>query len=316
MLIGHLSKTKSLLIFSGNLRKFHSINQAASQLAGPNDWKVQNGSKPFHLPKRWPTGKLMIGGQPASLFLLQHRFNSTEPAKTMTEAVKGSVEEIKKLNQTEIDLSDFQIPNLPTPDEIQAMKYIISATDIGLTYWLPTGLLYMLFDAVHKAGIDWPASIIVATLLVRTMIWPMMISSRKKSIELGNFMKKFKKFKEEIELANLKGNMMELNKLAIKHSDLTESPEYKKFMSKSKLSYIKMPLIQGFVFMSFFITLRKMAYHPIPSLYESSFLWLPSLAEKDPYYLLPILTSTTLFMTLRLGIETGEFGSSKINRSW
>lgn len=303
--LGRLSKTKNLIIFSGNLRKFHSINRAASQLAGPNDWGAQNGSKPapFH-PKR-PVDKL-IGGHPASLFMIQHRLNSTEPAKTMSEAVKSSVEEIKKLDESVIDLSDFQIPNLPSPDEIIAMKSIISATDLGLTYWLPPGLLYLLFDLVHKAGVNWPASIIVSTLIVRTLIWPMMISSRRKSIEMGHFMKKFKKFKEEIDLANLKGNMMEIQKLALKHSDLFDSPEYKKFMGKGKLSYIKMPLIQGFLFMSFFITLRAMAYHPIPSLYESSFLWLPSLAEKDPYYLLPIITASTLFMTLKLGIDTGK----------
>lgn len=304
--LGRFGEAKKLVICSGNLRKFHSINRPASQLACLRAWSVPSGSKAepaAHHKSQRPTNLLL---SPANLVLIQSRFNSGEPAKTLSEAVKSSVEEIKKLNKDEIDLSDFQVPNLPTADEIMQMKSNISATDLGLTWWMPTGGLYVLFDLVHKSGVDWPASIIMSTLLIRTLIWPMMISSRKQSIELGNFMRKFKKFRDEYELAQLKGNIMEMNKLAMKHSDMAYSPEYKSFMSKNKLSYLKMPIIQGAVFMAFFLTMRKMAYHPIPSLYESSFLWLPSLAEKDPYYLLPILTASTLFMTLKLGIDTGE----------
>ena len=301
--LGRLSEAKSLIICSGNLRKFHSINRPASQLACLNGRNGPNGSKGSDGPYKRSANFVF---NPAGLAMIQSRFNSTEPVQKMSDAVRGTVEEIKKLDENVIDLSNFQVPNLPTPEEIMAMKSIITATDLGLTWWLPTGGLYVLFDLVHKAGVEWPASIIVSTLMVRTLIWPVMISSRKQSIVLGNFMRKFKKFREEFELAQLKGNIMEINKLSLKYSDLMYSPEYKNFMNKSKLGYLKMPLIQGFVFMSFFITLRKMAYHPVPSLYESSFLWLPSLAEKDPYYILPIVTSTTLFLTLKLGIDTGK----------
>lgn len=299
-----INRSSSLI----NLRKFHSIRTASQscfnhfQQSSTNE-NVDQFKLKSNLLNNSKNGKL-------NLFMIQNRFNSTEKSKTIADAHKSSVESIKQSDQQEIDLSDFKIPDIPSPDEILALKGSLSATDIGLTYYLPPGLLYKLFDSINKMGVDWPVTIIASTILVRTLVFPMMISSRKRTIELSNFMTKFKKFNEEVENAQMRGNLMDVNKIVLKHQDIIDSEESKKIIHGSKLAHFKMPLIQLFLFTSFFISLRKMSYYPVPSLHECSFLWLPSLAERDPYYILPIITSTTLYFTLRMGFEFGNVNAA------
>ena len=160
------SINKSYLI---NLRKFHSIKTASRSKFYFNNQNSFNQNKDDLLNNRTKF----------NLFLNNYRYESTGPTKTLTEAVKSSVESIKQIDSKEIDLSDFQIPNLPTPEEIIMLKSALTANDLGLTYWAPTGLLFNLFDFLHKSGVEWPVTIIASTILIRTLITPIMISSRR-----------------------------------------------------------------------------------------------------------------------------------------
>ncbi|CAL8397962.1 unnamed protein product [Boreogadus saida] len=65
------------------------------------------------------------------------------------------------------------------------------------------------------------------------------------------------------------------------------------------------PLSQAPVFISFFIALRKMAYLPVPSLQTGGALWYPDPTMADPFYLLPIAVTGTMFFILELGAESG-----------
>lgn len=64
------------------------------------------------------------------------------------------------------------------------------------------------------------------------------------------------------------------------------------------------PIANGIVFSSFFFCLRAMANHPIQSLKDESFLWIPSLSQADPYAIFPFLTSFTMFLMLRYNMES------------
>lgn len=242
------------------LRKFHSVRiTSQSSFLNQIQSSTNENVDDFKLRSNLLNGNGKYG---LNLFMIQNRFNSTESTKSISDVHKSSVESIKQSDQQEIDLSDFKIPDIPTPEEILALKSTLSATDIGLTYYLPPGILYKLFDFIHKLGVDWPVTIIASTILVRTLLFPVMVSSRKKSIELGNFMGKFKKFNEEIENAQMRGNLMDVNKTVLKYQDVLETDESKRILQGSKLQHLKMPLIQLFLFSSFFIALRKMSYYP------------------------------------------------------
>jgi len=46
-----------------------------------------------------------------------------------------------------------------------------------------------------------------------------------------------------------------------------------------------------------------MANLPVESLKDGGFLWLKDLTVYDPYYIMPILTSVTMFITIELGTD-------------
>ncbi|MEQ2170541.1 hypothetical protein GOODEAATRI_001241 [Goodea atripinnis] len=59
-------------------------------------------------------------------------------------------------------------------------------------------------------------------------------------------------------------------------------------------------LPQAPVFISFFIALRKMAYLPVPSLQTGGALWFTDLSAADPFYILPLAVTGTMFFILEL----------------
>ncbi|KAH8019829.1 hypothetical protein HPB51_022563 [Rhipicephalus microplus] len=58
------------------------------------------------------------------------------------------------------------------------------------------------------------------------------------------------------------------------------------------------PLAQAPVFISFFFALRGMANLPMESFKTGGILWFTDLTVPDPFYILPLITSVSLFCTL------------------
>ena len=90
---------------------------------------------------------------------------------------------------------------------------------------------------------------------------------------------------------------------ARRRGDLYESAqlgnELQVFMGKKGINPLKnaVPImLQVPVFMSFFFGLRAMAYCPVQSMTTGGLFWFENLTMADPFYLLPILTSTTLYL--------------------
>lgn len=59
-------------------------------------------------------------------------------------------------------------------------------------------------------------------------------------------------------------------------------------------------LLQAPVFISFFFALRGMANLPIESFKTGGMLWFTDLTVPDPFYILPLITSVSLFCTLEV----------------
>ena len=66
-----------------------------------------------------------------------------------------------------------------------------------------------------------------------------------------------------------------------------------------------MPIIPilgcGAVFSSSFFALRGMANLPVESFKTEGTLWFTNLSAVDPFYLLPLLTSASLFINIKVG---------------
>lgn len=82
--------------------------------------------------------------------------------------------------------------------------------------------------------------------------------------------------------------------------------DMKAFFAKAEIKYryLFMPmLIQGPLGYGMFKFTRGMAALPLPELQTTSFLWLTDLTVADPYYLLPMITSTTIYFTLKVSLS-------------
>lgn len=64
-----------------------------------------------------------------------------------------------------------------------------------------------------------------------------------------------------------------------------------------------MSIPQGATFASFFWALRGMVKVPVESMKEGGLWWFKDLTVPDPYYLLPLFTSTTLLITIEVGAD-------------
>ena len=55
-------------------------------------------------------------------------------------------------------------------------------------------------------------------------------------------------------------------------------------------------------FISFFLGIRGLANYPLESMMYGGTLWFHDLTVADPYYILPVFTAVTLFVTMEVRI--------------
>lgn len=89
------------------------------------------------------------------------------------------------------------------------------------------------------------------------------------------------------------------------------------FMKEKDISPFKsmiVPLAMAPLFISFFFGLRKMANLPVESLKEGGLFWFVDLTLADPFYLLPLITSTTVWITLEIGADGMKLNSPQYSQ--
>ncbi|KAL7875934.1 hypothetical protein AOLI_G00108970 [Acnodon oligacanthus] len=94
--------------------------------------------------------------------------------------------------------------------------------------------------------------------------------------------------------AKQSGNKFEFSKA---YSDMMM---FQKKHDVNPLRGFLVPLVQAPIFISFFIALRKMAYLPVPSLQTGGLWWFTDLTAADPFYVLPLAVTGTMFAILEV----------------
>lgn len=219
----------------------------------------------------------------------------------------GTILDKNEIDLTKIDLNTFNNPELAsnlveTTDQtiknVDNLNQILSATDIGLSSYLPPRLFYDLITYLHEStSLTWVTSILISCITLRICTFPLYVKAKKESAELSNNMMRMQRKVSKIDL-----NASEEEKL--RHSEETMKSIYK--VNKTLPRFLLSPIAQAVVFSSFYFCLRAMAQHPIQSMKSESFLWVPSLTESDPYFLFPFFTATTMFLMLKFNMETSE----------
>lgn len=154
--------------------------------------------------------------------------------------------------------------------------------------------------------IPWWGCIMIGTLCVRTIILPLVIMSQRNAAKMSNNMPQMQMLQMKMTESRQAGNPVESARYA---------QEMMLFMKEKNLNPLKnmiVPLAQAPLFISFFIGLRQMANAPVDSLREGGLFWFVDLTMPDQYFILPIITSATLWLTIEVGTDGAKLAAQNM----
>jgi len=207
-----------------------------------------------------------------------------------------------------------EAPPVPAIDEtIQETISQIAANgeptfaSLGLGGWTPIGIVQNCMEFLHVSwDIPWWGVIAIGTVCVRTILFPLVILTQRNAAKMHNNM-------PQMQVLQMK--MTEARQMGDSINSARYAQEMLKFMKEKKLSPFKnmiVPFAQAPIFISFFMGLRGMANTPVQSLTEGGLFWFVDLTMNDNMYLLPIITSATMALTIELGADSAKLSSQNM----
>lgn len=178
---------------------------------------------------------------------------------------------------------------------------------LGLGGWSPIGIVQNCMEYLHVTlDIPWWGAIMIGTVCVRVIILPLVIMAQRNAAKMSNNMPQMQVLQIKMTEARQAGNPVESARYA---------QEMMSFMKSKDLNPLKnmiVPLAQAPVFVSFFIGLRQMANAPVESLRDGGLFWFTDLTMPDQFFLLPLLTSATLYLTIELGTDGAKLAAQNM----
>ncbi|EFN79417.1 Mitochondrial inner membrane protein OXA1L [Harpegnathos saltator] len=156
--------------------------------------------------------------------------------------------------------------------------------------------------------IPWWTTIVIGTVILRTLIFPLVVITQKNMAKFTNHMPVIQEIQQKMTKARHIGDHFESARYA------SELMEYmKKHNVKIGRNFL-IPLVQAPIFISCFLALRKMANLPVESLKQGGFWWMQDLTIHDPYYIMPIVTCVTMYITIEIGADGTHLKSLGVMR--
>lgn len=172
---------------------------------------------------------------------------------------------------------------------------------LGLGGWSPIGMVQNCMEFLHiSCDIPWWGTILIGTICVRVVLFPLVILAQRNGAKLANNMPQLQVLQAKMTEARQMGNAIESARY---------SQAMMQFMKEKNVNPLKnmiVPLAQAPLFLSFFIGLRQMANAPVASMTEGGLWWFTDLTVADPLYLLPIITTLTMLATIEVGTDSAR----------
>jgi len=205
--------------------------------------------------------------------------------------------------QTKELLLDF-LPDKPIPVDPTTLIGEPSFEMLGLGSWWPAGRVQLLMEWIHvDIGLEWYQTITLVALTMRMCTFPFVVMAQKNAANMHNVSPGMAVLQEKMSDARRRGDQMESAELGHQLSV---------YMTKNGINPIKniLPiLVQLPIFMSMFIGLRGMAKLPVPSMEEGGILWFENLCMYDPFYILPVIMASSMYLQFRMGAEGAKLDS-------
>lgn len=198
-----------------------------------------------------------------------------------------------------------EIPSTPAPSAID--ETIIQAlaangeptfASLGLGGHWPIGLLQNALEFMHVSfDLPWYATIALSTVVIRILLTPLVIITQRNAAKMRNDMPQMQEIQNKITEARQMGNPVELAQYNQQLMTLMRQN------GTNPLKSMLIPFAQMPIFLSYFIGIRRMVNAPVESLHTGGALWFTDLTMADPFYILPVITCSTLALTIHLGTD-------------
>lgn len=236
--------------------------------------------------------------QPKLLFLTVGRYQSTSATSQVPVVTEALVPPDPP--PPPLDTSWPLDAAAPTVTDVLAPTSELTLTELGLGNGTPVGIVQNFLEFLHlEVGLPWWGAIVAGTIVARLLIFPVIVKGQREAAKLNNHMPEISRLTARMNEAKQSGNKFEFSKA---YSELSL---YQKKHDVNPLRGFLVPLVQAPVFISFFVALRKMAYLPVPSLQTGGLWWFLDLTAADPFYILPIGVTCSMWAILELGAESG-----------
>lgn len=201
-----------------------------------------------------------------------------------------------------------EAPSIPTSEVVElAAGAEATFQSMGLGGWTPVGLVQNCMEFLHIGmDIPWWGTIMIGTVVVRTLIFPLVIMAQRNGAKMNNHLPQIQLLQMKMTEARQSGNQIDSARYA---------QEMVLFMKEKELNPLKnmlVPLAQAPLFISFFMGLRGMSNVPIDSMREGGLFWFTDLTVSDQFYLLPVITSFTMFLTIELGTDSARLSAQNL----
>ncbi|XP_050581389.1 mitochondrial inner membrane protein OXA1L [Bombus affinis] len=209
--------------------------------------------------------------------------------QTQITDLNNSVPEKDLLNE----IPDPPLPQIPLPTEITEVIKLHANGEptfesLGLGGYGPVGIIQTFYELLYvNCNLPWWATIILTSALIKFATFPCTVSAHKNSSKMTNILPKMVKLQDNITEARKCGNFQEATIYAMELQELLKNNNIKMFPVSNFLKIgAHLPI---------FFALREMTNKPVESLKEGGLWWFTDLTSVDPYYLLPLGTSITLY---------------------
>lgn len=201
-------------------------------------------------------------------------------------------------------------PPVPDPSTIAELSETVQSlavngeptlASLGLGGWSPIGIVQNCLEYLHVSlDIPWWGAILIGTIVVRVTMFPLVIMSQRNSAVMNNNLPEMQYLQMKMTQARQTGNQLEAARYA------QEMMQFMKEKGLNPLKNVVVPLAQAPLFISFFMGLRGMANCPVESMSYGGLWWFTDLTVPDQFFLLPLITSATMWATIELGVDGGR----------
>ncbi|KAL6704420.1 hypothetical protein ACN47E_008272 [Coniothyrium glycines] len=227
----------------------------------------------------------------------------TEPLESTSAAVQNTQSSTDQQSLDELLRLGGEKDVLPKAefDPTQLIDHAGQLKELGLDYgWGMTTLYEKLIEQIYlQTGWGWAGSIVSAGVVVRMVTFYFQAKTSNQMATMAALAPLTKPLSDKMEAALARGDKHQADLYKMQQNEMM-----KPYMG-GMLSTGGFMFMQAWIGFAAFRFLRAMAELPVPGMNHDGFLWFSDLATRDPYFILPALTTSIMYLVFKKGGETG-----------